>query len=63
MRRHPPRVSRKKLRAEIERLKGQVLYLQVMHRATIAVMECQLACVRAEAASRRSPFAEGGIVS
>ena len=52
--RHPPKPSRKKLRGEIARLKGQLLTMQVINRAAIAVAQCQIGVLRDELASLRT---------
>lgn len=52
--RHPPKPSRKKLRGEIARLKGQLLTLTIMNRAALAVAQCQIGVLRSELASRRT---------
>lgn len=51
---HPPKPSRKKLRAEIARLKWQVLALQVINRATLAVAQCQIEIMKAELVNRNA---------
>lgn len=52
--RHPPKPSRKKLRGEIARLKGQLLTMQAINWAAIAVAQCQIGVLRDELASLRT---------
>ena len=60
MRRHPPKVSRKKLKAEIESLKGQCLSWQMVTMITAQAGAVTIAAIRASAS--QSQFTEGGIV-
>lgn len=52
--RHPPKPSRKKLRGEITRLKGQVLAMQAINLAERALSQCQIGVLRSELASMRT---------
>ena len=60
MRRHPPKVSRKKLKAEIESLKGQCLSWQMIVSLTAQVFAVQIATMQWAGISKR--FCHGGIV-
>ena len=60
MRRHPPKVSRKKLRAEIERLKGQVAGLNIAVQVIGSTARCleQIVAASASAAARKRVWEE-----
>ena len=60
MRRHPPKVSRKKLKAEIESLKGQCLSWQTILSLTSQVYAINTAIIAAGGSAER--FQQGGIV-
>lgn len=52
--RHPPKPSRKKLRGEIARLKGQAIFLQIIHEMELAAAYCEIGVLRSELACLRT---------